>query len=436
MSVFSDALQLARKPEETFKKLLKQKFSWANVFTHVNAAILVAFFLYLSGALSVIIVEGLTSQNPALFQELLVRVYGDSFKLVFILLGYNALLVLVSAFYELVVRLVGGSGGFQRQTLVLSRVFSAGALGFACVLLFNDLLHVLRSVTGFDAQLLFMITWLLGFVFFVLFAYAIYRALALIHSFGWVKGLAVFLSFFVLLFSLYHAYSIFQEYRLEQQELRVVVVGEPSYNFEYFIHTENMRLAGIMYAGKISPDFLMPGTLDSFDVVIVTGAEYCNRDALDALKQYLDDGGKMILVGNACTRVPEMEGAGWNVWGNGFDDYVPVRFVGTREINSTFRISKIDHPVVNGLTNFEFAGTIAVVELKKNYAGLGNLAFFSDNETDSWSVDAMPAIAEYHGCTPIDEHSCEGFRQIYYLSFDPGLASRELFLNILLTLKE
>jgi len=442
MNVFSDALQLARSPDKKLRALLKQDASWRDVFTRVNSALLVAFLIYLFGSL---VVEGLRLTEPDLLGYLLVRSYGEVFNLVLVVAASNLALLLISGVYYSVSRLVGGKkNSFRCQTFLLSRVFSAGALGFACALFLNDVCNIISYFTGAYSNF-FSIT--VGLAVFALVLYAVYRTIALVHSFELVKALVVFFLPFFLLYFLFFSLSWLYLAYFAQQGLRVTVVGEPSENLEEWLGSEMFELSGIDYrplsSEKIQVDGVevdhgmiiagVPGMLDSFDVVIVSGAERCNRNVLDELKRYLDEGGKMILVGNACTRVPEMEGVGWNVWDNGFDDYVPVRFVGTHEIESKFQIFDINHPAFNGVTNFDFAGTIAVVELKDEEHHSRLLAFFS--ETDSYSVDAKPAIVE-HRCVWINENTCRAFGPAYYVAFDLGLTSREMLQNILLSLKE
>lgn len=403
-----NALSLFGNAKGAFKSLSKAKFSWRGVFTELNASLFLGFLVYLAGALSVKLVENAQYSS----QSLLDRVTGDSVNFVFVILLANAALLLVSGFYSLVSRFVGGKGAFKLQTLLLSRVFSAGVLAFAALLFLNDAFHILNLYTGLGPYLL---TLLGGLAVAVWLVYAVYSAIKFANSLDFLKALSVFLSLVIFAAVAYSAYFVAYAWLFSAPSANVLVVGSPInaedgtplFNSEYF------RLNGVTYIGTVSPDSVMPGTLERADYVVVEGVRECNRDARAEFARYLQAGGKLVLVGDACT---EFQGAkGWSIGENNFGGLLPVAFVGNENVDSRLRIYAADDPLFNGILGPRVSGEVTRVRMKDSGV---LLAFISNG--DSYSEDSLPGIV----------HGYAGSGEAYYFAFDATKTSRELWLNL------
>ncbi|PIN95945.1 hypothetical protein COU39_03330, partial [Candidatus Micrarchaeota archaeon CG10_big_fil_rev_8_21_14_0_10_60_32] len=152
--------------------------------------------------------------------------------------------------------------------------------------------------------------------------------------------------------------------------------------------------------------------------VVVEGVRECNRDARAEFARYLQAGGKIVLIGDACT---EFQGAkGWSIGENNFGELLPVTFVGDETVDSKIRIYDPDNPVFDGIANFRVTGSVARVAMKDNAV---LLAFIGSG--DSYSADSLPAVV--YGEV---QNSGGTNGEVYYFAFDATKTSRQLWLNL------
>lgn len=199
--------------------------------------------------------------------------------------------------------------------------------------------------------------------------------------------------------------------------VKVLVVGSLPLTVDgkQLFATETFRVNGVTYAGAIPPDAVMPGTLENYDYVVVAGVRECNRDARAEFANYLQNGGRMVLVGDACS---EFQGEkGWSVGDNMWGDLLPVVFVGDETVDSKIRIYDVNNPVFNGIVNFRVTGSVARVTMNDNAV---LLAFIGSG--DSYSADSLPAVV--YG--EVQNRGKNG--EVYYFAFD--VLSQGLWLNL------
>ena len=215
--------------------------------------------------------------------------------------------------------------------------------------------------------------------------------------------------------------------------IRVLVIGSASPQLEYNLKAETMRMAGITYAGSINQEAVVPGSLNSFDIIILQGATVCDRTARSAIASRVKAGGKLIVVGDACTRVNDDPNAlGWDIGIGLLGDVMPVTYGGVLMHEKTgqsrvyadgmFKIISSDHPMFNGITNFQFSGTLTNVYPTSN----SNVLAYIDTYMGKPTSPATFGIIESQGFLS---------GKTMYFAFDPGSTSREMLQNTLLYLK-
>jgi len=214
--------------------------------------------------------------------------------------------------------------------------------------------------------------------------------------------------------------------------IRVLVVGQASAQLEYMLKSEDMRIAGITYAGSISQDAVVPGALDNFDIIILQGSTVCDRTSRSAITQRVKAGGKLMVIGDACTRVTDDPNAlGWDIGIGLLGDVMPVTYGGVIMHEKTgegrvyadgrFKIIASDHPMFNGVVNFQFTGTLTNVYPNSNANVLAYI--------DTYMGAASPAT--------FGVLESQGFLsgKTVYFAFDPGTTSRTMLQNALLYMK-
>ncbi len=216
--------------------------------------------------------------------------------------------------------------------------------------------------------------------------------------------------------------------------IKIGVVGRASSDVKAMLETEVFRVQGIRYAGDIPQEVLYPGVLDNFDIVIVQGTQICDRTAREVIADKVKSGGKMVLVGDSCTRVTDDPNAvGWDVGIGTLGDVVPVLVGGpTHErepirrtgVSGKFKVIDVNHPIFNGIKNFGFNGNLVEVYPKTN---ANVLAFIDESASGRVTLPAQYAILESKGLLS---------GKVVYLAYDPTVkTSREMFLNMVLYLK-
>jgi len=220
--------------------------------------------------------------------------------------------------------------------------------------------------------------------------------------------------------------------------IKVAVVGKASPGVRQFLTMEQARQAGVNAVFDIKQEAVYPGTtLNNFDIIILQAYQgdgiYCDRIARKAIAERVKAGGKLIIIGDACTRVHEDPAAvGWDVGIGLLGDVVPVIAGGvTKEkelIQSYYTEGKLkfvepDHPIFSGIKQEYFSGTITEGIVPKSNAQ--PLAFL-DVGGGQVTAPAKFAIIESTGLIA---------GKVIYFAYDPGTASYNLFLNTIFYLK-
>ncbi len=190
------------------------------------------------------------------------------------------------------------------------------------------------------------------------------------------------------------------------------------------IQTEDFRIAGIQYVANLKAEFLVPGVLDHFDVVMLYNTTVCDRTARQVLADFVEKGGRLVVFGDACTRVVDSSQTGWSIGTNRFGEMMPAVFQGVRNVDVKLKNYAIDHPIFNGIRNMQVNGSISLVQ---PLANVTILAFL--NSSDVESGNALYGILE----KPF------GKGRVVYFAYDPfpGIllgGSRNEILNLLLYL--
>ncbi len=220
----------------------------------------------------------------------------------------------------------------------------------------------------------------------------------------------------------------------------VGVVGRASPDMERLLQSEDFRVAGVYYAGNIDQRVVYSGVLNNFDVVIAQGDPVCDRTARKVMGDRVKAGGKLIIIQDACTRVSDDRAAfGWDIGIGSLGDVVPVIIGGvTKELEpwttepraGKFKIINADHPMFNGVKNFQFFSTITFITVPKPNANI--LAFIDASSIGRPTGESWFAIVESQGLFS---------GKVMYYSFDPatvaisGGTGRNMFLNTLLYLR-
>lgn len=215
--------------------------------------------------------------------------------------------------------------------------------------------------------------------------------------------------------------------------IKVTVIGRPSPQLVNQLTSKDSREAGIWYAGSgLRQEILTTGTLKSFDVVILQGQPVCDRTARRVISDWVKGGGRLLIIGDACTRVTDDPAAlGWDVGGL-LGDVVPAKIGGVTHTaepirrgctSGQFRFAEYDHPIGAGIKEFQFSGTTIEVYPTAN----GRIISYIDcSDTSRASLATTPAILENSGLFG---------GKVIYLAYDPGIASRNMFINTLKYMK-
>lgn len=193
-------------------------------------------------------------------------------------------------------------------------------------------------------------------------------------------------------------------------EANVLVIGVPSADVKRVLSGKEAQLKGISYPINFDPDYITVDMLKNFNVVILQGDPYFDMNTREAIKQYVDGGGKIIVVGNAGSRHPEFENvAGWS-WPAGQGVPVPATLIGEWAgwedvaFGSDLRMADINHPIVEGLrligARLDVPSQVWKVTSKQ-----GNVIMAIET-----SEGTVPAIIEGNS----------GFGTVMYFAYDPG----------------
>ncbi len=214
----------------------------------------------------------------------------------------------------------------------------------------------------------------------------------------------------------------------QSKTIRVVVIGNDS-NLYNVLSNSTFTLNHI-YAFQISSEGA-EYSLKNFDVVILSGTPYCSLSLRQALAAWVMNGGKLIVVGDACTLVQgDSKAIGWSIGINGLGTVMPVSYGGWNGTgtsygdvnlsNAGFQIQDIQSPIfgggVPGTKNFQFSGSVTMITpgAKSNIIAL---------------IISSSGGVEYDGM--VESQGMFQFGKVIYFSFDP-LYSQTLLYNTLL----
>ena len=222
--------------------------------------------------------------------------------------------------------------------------------------------------------------------------------------------------------------------------INVAVIGRASPEMAALLQSEDFRVDGVYYAGDLDQKVIYPGTLNSFDVIILQGDPVCDRTARDVIANRIKAGGKLIVIEDACTRVSDdMAAYGWDVGIGSLGDVVPVlagnpthdlQVLQTQNLDGKFKIIAGDNAMFNGVTNFGFHSTITAITMPKPNANV--LAYIDVSSIGKPTLPTLFAIVESKGLLS---------GKTLYFAFDPASAAvdsgtgRNMFLNALLYLR-
>ncbi len=216
--------------------------------------------------------------------------------------------------------------------------------------------------------------------------------------------------------------------------IKIGVVGKASNELRTMLDSEVFRVQGIRYAGYIPQEVLYPEAIDNFDIVIVQGTKICDRTAREVIADKVKSGGKMILVGDSCTRVTDDPDLfGWNISIGTLGEIVPAKINESTNkgeplirtnITGKYQAIDPDHPIFAGIKNFGFNGNF--VEAYPT-ANANVLALIQESTMLRFPLPAQYAILE-------SKNPQKG--KVLYLAYEPTpKTGREMFLNMILYLK-
>ncbi|MEK6924128.1 MAG: hypothetical protein AABW54_02735 [Candidatus Micrarchaeota archaeon] len=222
-------------------------------------------------------------------------------------------------------------------------------------------------------------------------------------------------------------------------KITVGVVGRSSYDMRALLESEDYRVTGVYFAGDIDQKVIYPGVLNNFDVIILQGESTCDRTARKVIADRVKAGGKLIVVGDACTRVSDDRAAyGWDIGIGSLGDVVPVvgggvtkelEMLQTNAVRGKFKVVAVNHPVFNGVKNFGFDSEITAITVPKPNAEI--LAYIDASSIGKVTAPSLFAIVESKGLFS---------GKTIYFAFDPATVAaqgtgRNMFLNTLLYLR-
>lgn len=220
----------------------------------------------------------------------------------------------------------------------------------------------------------------------------------------------------------------------------VAVVGRSSPTMRDLMASEDFRVAGIYFAGDIDQKVVYPGALKNFDIVIAMGDPFCDRTARKVMADRVKAGGKLMVIGDACTRVNDDRAAvGWDIGIGSLGDVMPVKIGGvskeldpwvTAPVTGKLKIVDVDHPMFNGVKNFQFNSVITGITVPTTNANI--LAYVDSSSIGIPTRPSLFAIIESRGLLT---------GKVVYFSYDPSTMAqfqqvgRNMWLNGLLYLR-
>lgn len=161
-----------------------------------------------------------------------------------------------------------------------------------------------------------------------------------------------------------------------------IVTDSPDSNFTLGIRAE--FLPGLrLNVTAIQPKLVQSGTLDAYELIILQDAPICDLATRMTVADRVKAGGKLLIIGDACTRViDDPYVIGWDVGIGALGDIVPATYVGplngetNEESEGIFRPADDSHSIytlfpdeymaINGISKYLFQGHVTEVRPKAN----------------------------------------------------------------------
>jgi len=215
------------------------------------------------------------------------------------------------------------------------------------------------------------------------------------------------------------AFGVFLTYGLQELHIipgggssgaNVIVLGVPSQAVVSTLSGREAQAKGISYPINLPPNNVWSiDTLREYNVIILQGDPYFEMSVRELLKQYVDSGGKLIVVGDAGSKHPEYANvAGWS-WPSGDGIPVPAEIIGSWagysdvSYGSELSWANPSHPIAKGMKLVGSQISVPSQVIKVTSKG----SIIAAVETSEGSV---PAIIE----------GGSGFGDVIYFSYDPG----------------
>jgi len=206
-------------------------------------------------------------------------------------------------------------------------------------------------------------------------------------------------------------------------DITVGLVGyDPSGATLQILSGKEATYRGIKYLEDIDPTIITLDMLKQFDVIILQGDQYSDLNAREALRSYVDGGGKLILVKDAATLVRNMPNVyGWE-WPRGAGVPSPVelrgKWTGDREVSygSQLQVIDINHPIVQGIRlkgarlYGSFNSNDEITEVIPEGKVIAAVKATDYSTSGMYSEKTVPAIIE----------GGSGLGRVMYFAYEPG----------------
>jgi hypothetical protein len=201
----------------------------------------------------------------------------------------------------------------------------------------------------------------------------------------------------------------------------VLVLGMPSADVIRTLSSEEAAKMRIAYPINLPPNTIWSyETLKNYNVIILQGDPYFDMSTRELIKQYVESGGKLIVVGDAGSKHPMYPNvAGWE-WPS--DQGIPVpadivgNYAGYSDISygSELNWANPNHPIAKGMKLVGSSTSGITQVLKVNSKGGAVIAVIETNE----------------GSTPAIIEGGSGFGNTIYFAYDPGQTPEILLTTI------
>lgn len=202
-------------------------------------------------------------------------------------------------------------------------------------------------------------------------------------------------------------------------EAKVVVVGTASADVVRTLSGDEALEKGIKYPIQFDQEYITAKMLKNYNVVIVQGDPYFDMTTREAIRGYVDSGGKLIVVGDAGSKHPQYPNvAGW-AWPSGQGLPVPATIIGEWagwtdvSYGSDLLMADPDHPIIQGLKLVGATTTVPTQVVKISAEGNVIMAVKTTEGT-------MPALVEGNS----------GLGTVLYFSYDPGQTPAVLLTSV------